>query len=47
MFLEMCEVPFTATEKTMINNCAQIAAVLHTVLYSFSAKYTNLRFGDS
>jgi hypothetical protein len=32
MFLEMCEVTFTATEKKMMNNCARIAALLHTVL---------------
>jgi hypothetical protein len=32
MFLEMCEVPFTCTEKKMMNNCAWIASLLHTVL---------------
>jgi len=29
--LEMCEAPFTATEKKMMNNCEWIAAVLHTM----------------
>jgi hypothetical protein len=32
MFLEICDAPFTATKKKMMNNCVWIAAALHTVL---------------